>query len=50
MGTWKGVEVLRECGLKKKAEAKVPPDSLALEGKGGAAGARYPTFFLTPLL
>ena len=26
-GTWKGVEVLREHGLKKKAEAKLPPDT-----------------------
>lgn len=27
-GTWKGVKVPRECGLKKKAEDKVSPDAV----------------------
>lgn len=38
------MEMLRECGLIKKAEDKLPPDAVSPEGGGGmAVGARCPT-------
>lgn len=37
-GMWKGMEVLRECGLEEKAEGKVPP---AQFGLGGEKGLRW---------
>lgn len=44
MGMWKGMEVLRECGLEEKVEGKVPLEQFGLSGgRGVAVGARCPT-------